>query len=193
MQRLARSGIDADLFQLQAFHFRERLHQIVREPVGITTALRNDGGCCLARRSRGAERVFVRVNPDRVLWKTEHAGVSEHRFGHNAKRHRSGCSGGQAEKRTAGCERKAELVIVGHRSPRWRNLTAKSMSFLRGTSCLATLVPSGQPCVLLERWSGPCALGARAGWQEYLYEEDRVRSRVFRNPIRRALFHPNGR
>src|SRR5260221_13392282 len=128
MQRLARSGIDADLFQLQAFHFRERLHQIVREPVGITAALRDDGGRCFSRRSRGTERVFIRVDPDRVLWKTEHAGVSEHRFGHNAKRHRSGCSGGQAEKRTAGCEKKAEPVIVWHPSPRLGKLTAKSMT-----------------------------------------------------------------
>src|SRR6266404_9968013 len=65
--------------------------------------------------------------------------------------------------------------------------------FIRGTSCLEVSVFSAQLFVPPERWNGPCARGARAGWQEYLYEEDRVYSRVSRNPIRRFLFRPNGR
>ena len=36
-------------------------------------------------------------------------------------------------------------------------------------------------------------IGARAGWQEYLYEEDRGHSTVSRSPTRRFLFRPNGR
>src|SRR6266853_1096471 len=65
--------------------------------------------------------------------------------------------------------------------------------FLRGTSCLEASISSAQPFVPPERWNDPCALGARAGWREYLYEEDRAHSRVSQNPTRRFLFLPNGR
>src|SRR3981081_3165533 len=129
MQRFARSRIDADLFRFQPFHLRQRLHQIVGEPVGITTALRNDGGGRLACRSTGAERVFVRVNPNRIFRKVVHESVSKHRFGHNAQRQRGGCGRRQTEKRTTGREWATEVVIVGHHSPRGRNLTAKSARF----------------------------------------------------------------
>ena len=112
MQRLARPGIDADLFQLQPFHFGQRLHQIVGEIVGIASALRDDGGNGLARRSARPERVFVGVNADRILRKIMHASVSQHRLGHDAQGQRRRGGSRQAEKRTAGCGRKGRLVVV---------------------------------------------------------------------------------
>src|SRR6266446_3493918 len=64
--------------------------------------------------------------------------------------------------------------------------------FIRGT-CLEASIFSARPFVPPERWNGPCARGARAGWPEYLCAEDRAHSRVSRNPTRRFLFRPNGR
>jgi hypothetical protein len=126
MQRFARSGIEAHLFHLQPFHFRQRLHQIVGEPERIAAALREDGGQRLARRSRRAERVLIGVNLDAIPRQALPRGVSEHRFGDDAQCQRGRSGGRQAEKRTAGCGRKAETV--GHHSPHGRNLTAKSAS-----------------------------------------------------------------
>src|ERR1700687_56623 len=125
MQRLARSGIDANLFRLQSFHFRKRLHQIVGQPVGIATALRDDGGRRLARRSSGPERAFVLVNLDAIHRQALPRGASEHRFGHNAKCECGRSGGRQAEKRTTGGRRNAETA--GHHAPPRRNLTAESV------------------------------------------------------------------
>jgi hypothetical protein len=59
--------------------------------------------------------------------------MSQHRFRHNAQGQRGRSSGRQAEKRTAGCGRKSEVVVGvtiagGHHSPHSRNLTANQLT-----------------------------------------------------------------
>src|SRR5208283_1480607 len=121
MQRLARSGIEANVFGPEAFELRQQVDQVFGQPVGVAAALGGDGNDGFSSGGAGAERILVGVDHHAFVDQMA-GGVGQHGLGDDAQRERCGRGGGHSQERTARC---GENGTFRHESPLAGYLTAE--------------------------------------------------------------------
>ncbi len=121
MQRLARSGIEANVFGLKAFELRQLVDQVFGQPVGVAATLSSDGNDGLAGGGTGAEGILVGVDHHAFMDQVA-GGVGQHGLGDDAQRERGGCGGRHSQKRSARC---GKNWTFRHESPLAGYLTAE--------------------------------------------------------------------